>query len=302
MAVDIPAHLHDLGVELDRLKVLYEQYFVGIEKQAPSVQRKEVEKHIQWLLMQNIGNTAVRFRFQTILRRWKLYAERWDRVLREIESGTFSPHVARAKRRLDAEQAQLRARRPPSSPALAKALGPDADPDAGTNPQASGAGAPAGSTDAPPGSDGVPRSPMTGDFSFSFTNVGQSPAGADLDDDIDKALSMLTESAAPSQPMAPSPSRPVRVAPPVERPPVPGMSEGELRALHQRYQQALKEQGDGRVVKFESLIDSLKKQVPTILTRSQCEQVSFDVALKEGKVVLKATPRRKKPGDGPDSK
>ena len=101
--VDLEEHLRELALEIDRLKVLYEQYFLGMEKQAPSIARREVEKRLATLAGHNIGNTATRFRYLGLVRKWKLYIERWDRVLREIENGTFSPHVARAKRRLQGE-------------------------------------------------------------------------------------------------------------------------------------------------------------------------------------------------------
>src|SRR5438552_11341990 len=99
-SINIEAHLHDLGVQIDRLKVLYEQYFIGMEKLPPTVARREVEKLLDFLGKQNIGNTGIRFRYLGLLRRWKTYAERWDKILREIDNGTYARHVARAKRRM----------------------------------------------------------------------------------------------------------------------------------------------------------------------------------------------------------
>jgi hypothetical protein len=106
MGQDMEADLHDLGVQIDRLKVLYEQYFLGLEKMPPVVARREVEKLLDAFGKQNIGNTGMRFRYLGLVRRWKTYAERWDKILREIDNGTYARHVARARRRSLGEQVE----------------------------------------------------------------------------------------------------------------------------------------------------------------------------------------------------
>jgi hypothetical protein len=76
-----------------------------------------------------------------------------------------------------------------------------------------------------------------------------------------------------------------------QREPIPGMSEHELRALHQRY--ATARQGVGSSpVRYESLEATLQKQVPDLLEKHRCASLSFDVAVRDGKVILKATPKR----------
>ena len=80
--------LSDLEHKIDRLRVLYEQYFIGIERAEPLVPRKDVLRTFAALQHIQIRNTALRFRYLNLLRRWKLHAERWDKVLREIENGT----------------------------------------------------------------------------------------------------------------------------------------------------------------------------------------------------------------------
>src|SRR5438094_11402 len=73
---------------------------------------------------------------------------------------------------------------------------------------------------------------------------------------------------------------------------VPGMSEPELRALHKSYVDAMRTVGDARDVRYETLLASLRKQVPDILKKNQAEMVTFSVSVKDGKVVLRATPKR----------
>jgi hypothetical protein len=194
---DIDEMLNHLTLDMSRLMVLYEQYFIGVEKAAPTVARKEVEKQLTALSQESIGNTALRFRYAGLIHRWKTYSERWDKILREIENGTFPLHLRRMRRRADATPTER--------------SHPHAD--------------------------------------------GRAPANHD------------------------------EVA-------VPGMTETELRALHQSYLQACRQLGDARDVKYESLVASLQRQVPLLLERNQCSEVAFRVVVRDGKAVLKAQPKR----------
>jgi hypothetical protein len=93
------AMLEDLELRINRLKILYEQYFLGMEKAEPVIARKEALRILQALLHTQIRNTALRFRFNNLKQRWNTYVTRWGRTLREIEQGTYSRHVARARRK-----------------------------------------------------------------------------------------------------------------------------------------------------------------------------------------------------------
>src|SRR5438552_26012 len=95
---DIDQLLHDLAIKIDRIKVLYEQYFMGIEKIEPQVARKEVSRAMLQLQQQYIRNTGLRFKFNTLLQKWNIYVTYWNRILREIENGTYVRHLARAQR------------------------------------------------------------------------------------------------------------------------------------------------------------------------------------------------------------
>lgn len=95
---EIQLALDELDTRLDRLRALYEQYFTGIEKTAPAVQHKDVERRIQTMRKLSLRNTAQRFRFQTIIQRYTTYLQYWQRILRRIEDGTHKRDLARAAR------------------------------------------------------------------------------------------------------------------------------------------------------------------------------------------------------------
>src|SRR5262245_40385935 len=80
--------LSELANKIERVKVLYEQYFMGIEKMEPSVARKEIQRAMLQLQQMYIRNTGLRFKFNTLLQKWNIYITYWNRILREIEAGT----------------------------------------------------------------------------------------------------------------------------------------------------------------------------------------------------------------------
>jgi hypothetical protein len=91
--------ISDLEIGVDRLRSLYEQYFMGIEKIEPQVARKDVDRKIHSLRREQIRNTALRFRFNMLLQRYNTYQTYWQRICREIENGTYKRHMLRAQRR-----------------------------------------------------------------------------------------------------------------------------------------------------------------------------------------------------------
>lgn len=91
--------LNELEERVDRLRNLYEQYFIGFEKVEPGVQRRDVDRRFAALRKTQIRNTAQRYRFNVITQKFNTYSMYWTRVCRQIEEGTFKRHVAKAARR-----------------------------------------------------------------------------------------------------------------------------------------------------------------------------------------------------------
>jgi hypothetical protein len=101
-AKEFEEQLSDLEARLDRLKGLYEQYFQGFERLEPMIPRKEVDRRLAALRREQPRNTALRFRFQSVLQRYTTYQNYWRRVTRQIEEGTFRRDVLKARARRDA--------------------------------------------------------------------------------------------------------------------------------------------------------------------------------------------------------
>jgi hypothetical protein len=110
-ARDIDKEIHELEERVDRLRVLYEQYFLGFEKLEPAVPRKEVDRRFAILRKDNIRNTALRYRFNVVWQKYNTYAMHWTRICRQIEEGTFKRHVKKAQERFGDAASAAAARR-----------------------------------------------------------------------------------------------------------------------------------------------------------------------------------------------
>lgn len=75
--------------KLIQLKTDYEQYFMGFQKRAPEALRVELDRLIQLYSNQRITNTALNFRYKTVVARYNSYKTYWDRIMREIEEGRY---------------------------------------------------------------------------------------------------------------------------------------------------------------------------------------------------------------------
>jgi hypothetical protein len=84
---------------LDRVKVLYEQFFLGIQKQPPTHLHTDVDRKLRDLQQMQIRNTGLRYRFATIQQKFGSYNNYWRRTLRQIENGTYHRNLAKLSRK-----------------------------------------------------------------------------------------------------------------------------------------------------------------------------------------------------------
>src|SRR5712691_12360461 len=79
------------------LQVLYEKYFLGIDRRPPDAQRRQVSEKMRLLKTTQVKNTALKFRINTLFAKLISFERMWDRTLREIEEGTYKRDVFKAK-------------------------------------------------------------------------------------------------------------------------------------------------------------------------------------------------------------
>jgi len=106
------AELDQLDEDLTGLQVLYEKYFLGIDRRPPDEQRKKLSTRLREMRSAMVRNTGVKFRINTLFAKLISFERMWDRTLREIEEGTYKRDVFKAKYR----QALRGEQQPPPPP------------------------------------------------------------------------------------------------------------------------------------------------------------------------------------------
>lgn len=215
---EIDSALDELENRLDRLRSLYEQYFMGIEKIEPTVPRKDVDRRFWILRRTQIRNTARRFRLQTLVQRYNTFQQHWTRICREIENGTYVRHLLKAKKNLGAE---------PKTWAAKKRLGlfrrdrPDSKaPPGETTTGSDGAAAPGGNgvSSYPPQEQAAARAqPSVAPAAPSSPPRPSQQNLTPLDLDLDEALTLPP----PPRAKPPLPARPIAAPKPASAIPMP---------------------------------------------------------------------------------
>jgi putative intracellular protease/amidase len=292
--IDVEEIISELEHKVERLKILYEQYFMGIEKMEPQTQRKEVTRKMLELSQLNIRNTAMRYRFHALNQKFGSYQTYWGRVQREIENGTYYRSIARASREAARKGQDL-----PDEVmrALPKRLRDRIEKDrviiaASARAQkaaAAGAGASGGAV-----ASGRPTPPPV---------LAEERDDESFEQTFEQLFDSMTSAGAPN-PLKPASAKPAKGPPtippsgpaaPVKPRPVSlpaGMDEEKVRDLHRRYVAAKQALGDASEVRYEQILSTVAKQGPKILEQHGASAVDFGVVVKDGKVILKATPKR----------
>ncbi len=219
--IELETAISELEDRVERLRVLYDQYFNGFEKLEPLIPRKDVERRIWLLRREQIRNTGLRFRFNQIVSRLNTFGMYWGRILRQIEAGTFKRDLKKAEKRFGADAvAAVNKRRGNKAKD-----GAATDEDAKTEPPP-----PSSATDDLLGTVPGGFTPAPGTLAPPAFRPSARPKvelELDLDDDDDELFAGLdVQSKPPPPPMrAPAPSapapRPFVPSAPAPRPPVP---------------------------------------------------------------------------------
>lgn len=90
--------LAEIARRVERLRVHYQSYFLGLEKRPPLMLREQLDRFLRETCLNEARRATFKFRFQSQLQRYRILAVYWDRVLRDLEEG----RVTRESLRRDA--------------------------------------------------------------------------------------------------------------------------------------------------------------------------------------------------------
>lgn len=94
---EVQEDLQLLEIKLKILKRDYELYFNGLEKREPLRLKEQVTKIIRKYLNEYIPNTALKFKYQSLVATFNTLNNYWMRIVAQIEAGTYSKDKFRAE-------------------------------------------------------------------------------------------------------------------------------------------------------------------------------------------------------------
>lgn len=257
MSANLAKILSHLEEAIEKLKIRYEQYFIGMERFAPIKERKAVQRTIRALRGEVVGNTAQKFKLRMLVQRFTTYQSHWDRIQREIDEGRHRRDLAKIQRDLKKRgviaKDLLKARSATEvEAALMKYMKEARDLEAQ---QAQEKGLSEGST-------------STAAVSGRVDPSGSSPPPLPLEALVSKTKNKVAEPKSASA------------------------EETRLRGLYDAYLQAREKTGQPtQGITYEKMVKSINKQLPQIQKKHGSKKVEFCVVVKEGKAILKAVPK-----------
>ena len=272
--------LSDAEVQLSRIKHLYEQWFQGIERIEPQIPRKQFDRALHELRKVKPRNTALRFRFQTLIQRYTTLQTYWRRIGRQIEEGTYRRDLLRARRRREASRAERQQERAGRSSSPVE-LDPNAD---------------------------VNMDELIADASDRMDELLKAPKPSSKVATLDLEAPEATRPVAAPQSEQPaarfgkpqsrrpalkreksSPAiTPSRRAPPAITTRSKGPGEARMRQIYDSYVEAKRSNNERTdKIDYETVAKSLKKMVPRLDRKHKGKRVDFKVVVKDGKVGIK---------------
>lgn len=303
----------ELEVELSELKAQYDQYFMGMERLPPTRHHERLKKQVGELRGKFIRQTAAKFRIGQLATKLSTYERLWERTIKEIEAGTYSRDLFKARRHrkeredkkkdpdadfpidedLDLSDLEGEDDLQGALAAAAEAVKPGAKPAVAPRPVTCEGKPPTGSVpQVKPPTGSLPQvKPATG----SVPQVTKPPTNG--------GMPRITAAGPIGSPSAGTPAaRPaVTGSTPAFKPGAVkpaggggagGLTDQKIKAIYDAYVMAKKRCGeDTRSVTLDSVSATLKKQVPELMKQHQARSVEFKVVIKDGKAVLRALPK-----------
>ena len=72
---------------IEQVNSLYRQYSTGVESRPPIERRKQLEALISSVTMMAKPTAAYRFRFSSLNSSYLSYRDKWDKLVKDVESG-----------------------------------------------------------------------------------------------------------------------------------------------------------------------------------------------------------------------
>lgn len=96
---DLRLELSTFEESLEALRVLYEQYFLGLVPLSPDREARDVKRRLRELMKAPFKNSAMTYKLKMLVSRYHTLNTYWQRVLKAREDGTYCKDVFKANLR-----------------------------------------------------------------------------------------------------------------------------------------------------------------------------------------------------------
>jgi hypothetical protein len=83
---------------IDQINNLYKMYSTGVERLPPLQKRQQLDSIVTRMGTLPKATQSQRFRFSSFVSRYNTMKDRWERLLKEVESGKIKPLIPRRGR------------------------------------------------------------------------------------------------------------------------------------------------------------------------------------------------------------
>jgi hypothetical protein len=292
---------------LKRLRLLYDQWFHGLERAEPQNQRMEVDRQIAELRREQIRNTALKFRVNQLVQRYVAYSTYWQRITRQIEEGTYKRDVLRARRRFGLDKPEAAEQAKPDGYELDLDIDVEAALE-GAEGGEPGAAAAASGSSWPPSRSLAERRRAREITPFALPGSEPDPSAPGGLRAPSEPLPVTAPPKVAAQPAQRPKGAPPAVPPQLARKPPPpagslmppapaasasnGMSDEQILNLYQRYVSARRDNRERTDnVRIETIAKTVRDMIPKLKEKHAGKQIDFEVVVKDGRVALKPVPK-----------
>lgn len=91
---DLPQLLTTAEQLIDQVEALYKQFILGLTERPPHEKRRQLEKILESIFKAPRTNPALQFRIGSLNAHFLTHRDKWDRQLKELETGKIKRVVA----------------------------------------------------------------------------------------------------------------------------------------------------------------------------------------------------------------
>ncbi len=311
---------------IDRLRSLYEQYFLGIQKIPPVSLLREVERTFRDLAQFPMPNTANRFKLSALKQKFGSYNNYWRRTLQSIERGTYKRDIARLSRKVDYADPDTASQILEAMPkrirhqVIKQRRNIEKRQNSDLTNKRPADSADQGLLDGVSDLEEFYRQ-LTEEADAAITRLeksvakqhplSQSPVASGLTPNEDafqnlppatSAVPSSQQRATPSRPNGPLASllrnsrtkntRPRTYTGSNQDSATLGMTDSQVRSLYKKYMHARQKVGNESSLSYDQLLRQLQRKASQVAEKYNANKVEFTVVVKQDKAVLRAKPKK----------